>query len=56
MEVLTVPALAHAMPTLAVATIYCIWWRAMQYMVRRRDRMLRERVAYMLWVMADEAA
>jgi hypothetical protein len=56
MDMLTVPALAQTMPTLAVATIYCIWWRAMHYMVRRRDRLLRDRVAYMLWVMANEAA
>ena len=39
-------------PTLAVAAIYCIWraWAEMQF---RHQRLLRERVTYMLWVMAN---
>ena len=40
-------------PTLAVSLIYCLWqaW----YRVRLlRERRIRERVAYMLWVSARE--
>jgi hypothetical protein len=45
--------LAQSTPTLAVALIYCLWFRA--YMSSRlRDQRLRERVAYMLWAAADE--
>lgn len=45
--------IAPIMPTLAVATIYCLWMRA--YMTQtRRQRVLRERVAYMLWCAAHE--
>jgi len=40
-------------PTLAVAAIYCIW-RAWAEVRIRRERLLRERVTYMLWVMANE--
>lgn len=36
-------------PTLAVSTIYCIW-AAYQ---RKRERALREKVAFLLWVLAD---
>ncbi|MCS6852112.1 MAG: hypothetical protein NZ700_13200 [Gemmataceae bacterium] len=46
--------LAQAMPTLAVAVIYCIWHRASVYLRARRERVLRERVTYMLWVMANQ--
>jgi hypothetical protein len=35
----------------AVALIYYVW-RTHQHVLRRRQRQLRERVAYMLWVMA----
>jgi hypothetical protein len=42
-------------PTLAVATIYCIWRRVYDAQLRR-ERTLRERVAQMLWVMAHELA
>ncbi len=46
--------LAQAAPTLAVAMIYCLWFRA--YLARQqRARKLRERVAYMLWSAAMEA-
>ena len=37
---------------LAVALIYYIW-RAYHQTRLARERMLRQRVAYMLWVMAD---
>ena len=46
--------LFQSIPTLAVAAIYCIWFRA--YLAQsRKDRVLRERVAYMLWIAAHEA-
>jgi hypothetical protein len=40
-----------SLPTVAVSAIFCVWnaYRLQRY---RRDRQLRERVAYMLWVMA----
>ena len=41
-----------SLPTLAVSAIYCIW-HAYQKEKLRRDRVLRERVAYMLWVAAE---
>jgi len=46
--------LAPYIPTLAVAAIYCLWYRAYDFH-KRRQRVLRERVAYMLWVAAHEA-
>jgi hypothetical protein len=39
-------------PTLAVSAIYCIW-QAYRRVLALRERVLRERVAYMLWVLAD---
>jgi len=47
--------LAQATPTLAVAIIYCLWFRANLYRYNR-ERKLRERVAYMLWTAAQEMA
>jgi hypothetical protein len=38
-------------PIYAVVMIHCIW-RVYQYAERRRQRTLRDRVAYMLWVTA----
>jgi hypothetical protein len=41
------------LPTLAVSLIYCLWqayFRARLF----RERRLRERIAYMLWVSARE--
>ena len=46
--------LAQSVPTLAVAMIYCLWFRAEMYRRHRLQR-LRERVAYMLWSAATEA-
>jgi hypothetical protein len=46
--------LSHTMPTVAVATIYCIWSRAYVYLKQQRLKVLRDRVTYMLWVMANE--
>jgi hypothetical protein len=37
---------------LAVALLYLVW-RTHQRLLLRRQRQLRERVAYMLWVMID---
>lgn len=46
--------LLQTIPTLAVASLYCLWFRA--YLEhRRRERILRERVSYMLWCAANEA-
>lgn len=47
------PILMQATPTLAVAVIYCIWRWAHDHEMRRH-RVLRERVAYMLWSAAHE--
>ncbi len=41
------------MAALAVATLYYLW-RAHHQSRQRRERTLRERVVYMLWVMADQ--
>ena len=46
--------IAPLVPTLAVATIYCLWFRALMTH-SRRQRALRERVAYMLWCTANES-
>jgi hypothetical protein len=45
-----VQALLPTVPTLVVSTIFCLYDVCQRR--RRRDRALRERVAYMLWVMA----
>jgi hypothetical protein len=46
-------AIALTLPTLAVSALYC-FWNVCRLAERQRDRRLRERVAYMLWVMATE--
>ena len=46
-------ALLPTLPTLAVSTIYCLWY-ACQRSRQRQDRVLRERVAYMLWMVAAQ--
>jgi hypothetical protein len=45
--------LLTALPTLTVSALYCAWnlYRSTQF---QRQRRLRERVAYMLWVLATE--
>jgi hypothetical protein len=40
-------------PVLAVAFLYYVW-RTHVYLLARRRKLLRERVAWMLWVMAEE--
>jgi hypothetical protein len=39
-------------PTLAVSAIYCIWHAYLRFRTMQ-ERTLRERVAFMLWVMAN---
>jgi hypothetical protein len=46
-------ALSLTIPTLAVSVTYCLW-HAYRMAYLRRDRRMRERVAYMLWTMADQ--
>jgi hypothetical protein len=38
--------------TLILAAIYIVWKSYLRYYQRRRQRILRERVAYMLWTAA----
>jgi len=45
--------LVTSMATLAVSTIFCLW-RFYQQSEQQRHRLLRERVAYMLWTMASQ--
>lgn len=42
-----------SLPTIAVATIFCLYDLARRFQ-KRRERTLRERVAYMLWVLAED--
>jgi hypothetical protein len=42
------------MPTLAISAIYCLWHFQAQTVRRRRERLLRDRVAYLLWVTAHQ--
>jgi hypothetical protein len=41
------------LPTLAIAAVFCAYEACLRAR-RRRERALRERVAFMLWVMAHE--
>ena len=41
------------LPTLAVAAVYCFWY-ACEQARRLKQRRLRERVTWMLWVMAND--
>ena len=40
-------------PTLAVSIIFCLY-DVVRQAVRERERRLRERVTYLLWVMANQ--
>ncbi len=42
-----------ALPTLAVSMVYC-FYRAYALIQKQRQKRLRERVAWMLWVMAEQ--
>ena len=46
-------AMIPTLSTLAVSTIYCLWC-AYQRTRLQQQRVLRERVAYMLWVVASQ--
>lgn len=57
-------ALAVSFPTVAVSTIYCLWFAYHQARLRqalqlraheRREQLLRERVALLLWAAANLA-
>jgi hypothetical protein len=45
-----------AFPTFAVSVLFCFWdtCRRARLARLRRERALRQRVAYMLWVMATQ--
>lgn len=45
-------ALVCTVPTLAVSSIYCLW-KAHVLRQQRRECILRQRVTYMLWVLAN---
>jgi hypothetical protein len=45
--------LLTALPTLAVSAMYCLWHLTQIARIQRQKK-LRERVAYMLWVVATE--
>jgi hypothetical protein len=49
----TMPSIVCSIAALAVACIYCTY-RNYLGIQSRRDHALRERVAYMLWVMANQ--
>jgi len=42
-----------AAPTLAVSAIYCLWPAYRRHQLRRRRRVLCDRLAYLLWVIAE---
>lgn len=46
------PVFACSLSCLAIATLYYLWRDV--YLPRRKQRVLRERVAYMLWVAAQK--
>ena len=46
-------AMLPSVSTLAISVIYCLWQAYQRQERKRRQRQLRERVAYMLWVMAQ---
>ena len=45
------PLILHSTATLAVSIIFCLW-QSYRQATSRRQRQLRERVAYMLWMAA----
>jgi hypothetical protein len=49
----TLQPIATALPTLAVAAVYC-FWNVYFCLLKKRERRLRERVTYMLWEMANQ--
>jgi hypothetical protein len=47
-------AMLAAIPTLSVSAVFCIYNAYRQHLLRRQ-RLVRERVAYMLWYVAHSA-
>jgi hypothetical protein len=45
-------ALSLSFPAMAVSAIYCLWHAYMEFRLRR-ERRLCERVAYLLWTVAN---
>ena len=43
-------------PTLSISLIYCIWNAYVRHQLTQRRRHLHERIAYMLWVAAQQVA
>ena len=48
------PAIVCSLAAFTVASIFYAW-RAYMFDREKRERSLRDRVAYMLWVMANQA-
>lgn len=48
------PAFSSVVAAVSVAAIFSIWRGYAEFSLRRQ-RMLRERIAYLLWIVADEA-
>ena len=46
-------AIVCSLGALAIANIY-YWYRSYQHSQEQRERTLRDRVAYMLWVVANQ--
>jgi hypothetical protein len=49
-------AILFSVPTLSVSLIYCIWHAYARHQLRQHRQRLQERVAWMLWVMAQRVA
>jgi hypothetical protein len=47
------PSLFVTAPTLAVSAIYCLWSAYRRHQLQRRRRVLCDRLAYLLWVIAE---
>jgi hypothetical protein len=45
--------LALCYPTLAISVIYCVWQGYLRHRIQR-ERTLRDRVAWLLWTVADQ--
>ncbi len=46
--------LVPIVPTLVISVVYCLYNAHRSWSHQRRDRILRERVAYMLWCAAEK--
>jgi hypothetical protein len=45
--------LAFCYPVVAISIIYCVWRAYRRVELRRRERVLRDRVTFLLWTMAQ---